>query len=230
MAQTTITAPDGGSFEAYVARPAAGVGPGLLVIQEIFGINATMREIADSYAAEGYVAIVPDLFWRLEPGVQLSDSGLDFARAMTLLARFDEEQGMADLLASLATLRQMQGCTGKVASIGYCLGGRLAYLIAARSDADCNISYYGIGLEKHAFEMVNVRKPLLLHIAENDEFSNPIARSQVLDTAKHFPLVTPYIYPGVGHGFARVDGSTYKEGAAMIARTRSLDFFKRHLG
>jgi carboxymethylenebutenolidase len=230
MGQTTIAAADGGSFEAYVAAPPGSAGPGLLVIQEIFGVNATMRDIADTYAREGYFAAVPDLFWRLEPGVQLSDQGPDFARAMTLFGRFDEQKGMADLIATLAVMRTMESCTGKVGAIGFCLGGRLAFLMATRSDAECSVSYYGVGLEKNAFEMVNVRRPLLLHIAEKDEFSNPIARSQVLDTAKHFPLVTANLYPGVGHGFARMGGATFKEGAAMIAQTRTLDFLKRHLG
>jgi len=229
MTQLTITATDGGSFGAYVARPEGGSGPGLLVIQEIFGVNAVMRHIADNFARAGYVAVVPDLFWRLEPGVQLVDEGADLAKAFDFFGRFDEAKGMADLTATLAALRILEGVGDRVGTVGYCLGGRLAYLMATRSDADCNVSYYGVGIENNLYELINVRRPLLLHIAENDQFVNPLARAQILQEAAGYPQVEAYVYPGVGHAFARLGGTTFEPGAAAIADRRSLDFLARHL-
>src|SRR5207248_6986898 len=126
----TINGPEG-SYGAYLAKPSAGSGPGIVVIQEIFGVNKVMRDIADSFAARGYFALAPDLFWRLEPGVQLTDkSEAEWKRAFDLMTRFDVDSGVKDIQASISHVRGLDGCTGKVGAVGYCLGGLLAYLTA----------------------------------------------------------------------------------------------------
>ncbi|MBW4699393.1 MAG: dienelactone hydrolase family protein [Aphanocapsa lilacina HA4352-LM1] len=225
----TIESKDG-SFGAYVARPSARLGPGLVIIQEIFGINATMRAIADAFAQAGYIAVVPDLFWRLEPGVELVDQGSDLEKAFGLYNAYDEDRGVTDLIAALVSVRQLEGCTGTVGTVGYCLGGKLAYLMATRSNADANVSYYGVGIERNLEEVGNISRPLLLHIAEKDELVAPAARGRILDAVAQNPLITTHLYPGMGHAFARVDGTTYQIEAAELANGRSLSFLSSHLG
>lgn len=145
----TLTATDDGKFGAYLASPDSGTGAGVVVLQEIFGINKVMRDIADGLASDGYFAIVPDLFWRQEPGIQLTDqTEADWARAFELYQGFDENSGIEDAKVALAYIRSVPGCIGKVGSVGYCLGGKLAYLMATRSDTDCSVGYYGVGIEK----------------------------------------------------------------------------------
>ncbi len=144
----TLTAADGGSFSAYLASPASGAGPGVVVLQEIFGVNQVMRDIADDLAAKGYFAIVPDLFWRQAPGIQITDkTEAEWARAFELYQGFDEDLGINDATVALNHLRTVPGCSGKVGSVGYCLGGKLAYLMATRSSADASVGYYGVGIE-----------------------------------------------------------------------------------
>ncbi len=231
MSEISIASIDGGSFSAYVAEPTSGSGAGVIVIQEIFGINAVMRKIADSYAEAGYVAIVPDLFWRQQPGIQLSDSTEEeWNQAIALYQGFDENKGIDDLIATLDALKKLPSCTGKIGSVGFCLGGKLAYLMATRSDADCNISYYGVGIQNNLDEAPNIKKPLMLHIAEKDKFVNAEAQAKIKAELSGNPLVTIHTYPGSDHAFARVGGTTYVEEVAKIANERSLEFFKQHLG
>src|SRR3954469_16573223 len=145
MSEIQISAKDGGRFMAYHAAPKSGSGPGLVLIPEIFGVNKVMRDLADGFAARGYHAVVPDLFWRQEPGIQLTDkSEAEWGRAFALLKGFDEAKGIEDLNASVAHVRKLTGVTGKVGCVGYCLGGRLAYLMAARGSSDANVGYYPI--------------------------------------------------------------------------------------
>src|SRR5437667_3583919 len=149
MSDVTISATEGGSFSGYLATPKSGKGPGILVIQEIFGVNEVMRDITNGFAAQGYTALCPDLFWRQEPGIQITDkTEAEWARAFQLYQGFDEAKGVDDLKASLAHLRGLPACTGKAGSVGYCLGGKLAYLMATPCDAYCNDGYYGVGSEK----------------------------------------------------------------------------------
>ena len=144
-----IQATDGsGSFNGYLALPKAGSGPGLVIAQEIFGINYTMREVADYYAEEGYVVLVPDLFWRQEPDVELGYSEADWQRAFALYGGFDEAKGMEDMQAAITALRQRPEVQQKkVGVLGFCLGGKLAYLAACRTDADVAVGYYGVGID-----------------------------------------------------------------------------------
>lgn len=231
MADVTIRSADGGSFSGYLATPASGKGPGILVIQEIFGVNKVMRDLTDGFAAQGYTALCPDLFWRQQPGIQLTDkTEAEWARAFQLYQGFDEAKGVDDLKATLAHLRGLPSCTGKAGSVGYCLGGKLAYLMATRSDADCNVGYYGVGIEKALDEAPRISKPLLLHIAEKDQFCPPAAQAQIKSVLGKYPLVTVYTYPGVDHAFARIGGEHYSKEAAETANRRTAEFFKKHLG
>jgi carboxymethylenebutenolidase len=230
VADVTIKAADGGSFSGYLAVPASGKGPGILVIQEIFGVNKVMRDLADGFAAQGYAALCPDLFWRQQPGIQLTDkSEAEWARAFQLYQGFDEGKGVDDLKASLAHLRGLKSCTGKVGTVGYCLGGKLAYLMATRSDAEANVGYYGVGIEKAVTEAAKITKPLLLHIAEKDEYCPPAAQQQIKAALGKNPHVALHSYPAMDHAFARVDGQHYDKSAAETANRRTADFFKSHL-
>jgi carboxymethylenebutenolidase len=231
MSELTIRAADGGSFSGYLAAPKSGKGAGILVIQEIFGVNKVMRDITDGFAAQGYVALCPDLFWRQDPGIQLTDkTEAEWARAFQLYQAFDEAKGVDDLKASLAHLRGLPACTGKAGSVGYCLGGKLAYLMATRSDANCNVSYYGVGIDKALDEASKISRPLMLHIAEQDQFCPPEAQAQIKAALGKNPKVTIHSYPGVGHAFARAGGEHYDKAAAETANQRTAVFFKQHLG
>ncbi|MEX0758215.1 MAG: dienelactone hydrolase family protein, partial [Tistlia sp.] len=172
MASLTIPASDGsGSFGGYLALPGKSPAAAILVIQEIFGVNKVMRELCDSYAAEGYLAFAPDLFWRIQPGVDITDrSEAEWQQAFALMQKFDVDKGVEDLKAALAALRGHEAATGKVGTVGYCLGGKLAFLMATRSDADCNVSYYGVGLADHLGEIGAIARPLMLHVAREDGF------------------------------------------------------------
>ncbi|MGK9233023.1 dienelactone hydrolase family protein [Inquilinus limosus] len=231
MATVTITAADGGRFNAYLARPASGSGPGILVIQEIFGVNAVMRQICDDLAAQGYVALCPDLFWRQEPGVDITDqSKAEWDKAFALFNGFNETAGVEDLIASLATLRDLPECTGRAGALGYCLGGRLAFLMATRSDADCAVSYYGVGIDKLLGEASAITRPLMLHIAEKDRFVPPEAQAEIRARMASLPTVTVHAYPGLDHAFARVGGEHYDAAGAKLANDRTAAFLKTHLG
>lgn len=231
MSDVTIRAADGGGFSAYLATPKSGKGPGILVIQEIFGVNRVMRDIADGFAAQGYTALCPDLFWRQEPGIQITDkTEAEWARAFQLYQGFDEAKGVDDLKATVAHLRALPACTGKIGSVGYCLGGKLAYLMATRGDADCNVGYYGVGIDKALDEAGKISRPLMLHIAEQDQFCPPEAQAQIKAALGKNAKVTIHTYPRMDHAFARVGGEHYDKAAADSANTRTADFFKQHLG
>jgi carboxymethylenebutenolidase len=217
-------------FGAYCAMPAGGQGPGLIVIQEIFGVNANMRKICDDYAAQGYIAVAPDLFWRQQPGIQLTDqTPAEWDRAMELYKGFDVEAGMRDLLSTLATLRSLKGCSGKVGAVGYCLGGKLAFLMATRSDVDAAVGYYGVELEKYLEEVHDIRMPLILHMAALDKHADANVRAKIIKATSRNPAITIYVYEGVDHAFARVNGQNYNKEAADLANKRTADFFEEHL-
>jgi carboxymethylenebutenolidase len=231
VAEITIQAADGGGFSAYLAAPKAGKGPGIVVIQEIFGVNAVMRGIADNLAAQGYAALCPDLFWRMKPGVQITDkTEAEWKLAVGYFGRFDADKGIEDLKATLAALRKHPACTGKAGAVGYCLGGKLAYLMATRSDADCSVGYYGVGIQDMLGEAKGIKKPLLLHIAGKDEFVPPPAQAAIKAGLKGNSNVTIYDYPDCNHAFARIGGAHYDKAAADQANQRSAEFFRRQLG
>lgn len=228
--RTTITTKDG-SFSAYVARPQAASAPAVVVIQEIFGVNQVMRDITDGLAAQGYLAICPDLFWRIEPGIDITDqSEAEWKRAFELFNAFDVDAGVKDIAATIAEIRKDPGCSGKVGAVGFCLGGLLAFLTATRTDADAAVSYYGVGIEGRVAEAEKLARPLLLHIAEEDQFVPKEAQKVILQALKDHPNIEIHTYPGRDHAFARVGGEHYNEADAKLAGGRTLQFFKKTLG
>ncbi|MDZ4373096.1 MAG: dienelactone hydrolase family protein [Phenylobacterium sp.] len=226
----SIKTPDG-SFSAYVARPAAESAPAVVVIQEIFGVNQVMRDITDGLAGQGYLAICPDLFWRIEPDIDITDqSEAEWKKAFELFNAFDADLGVKDLQATITTARADPGSNGKVGAVGFCLGGKLAYLTATRTDVDAAVSYYGVGIETLTAEAEKMTRPLLMHIAEDDAFVPKAAQAIIIQALKDHPQVEIHTYPGRDHAFARMGGEHYHEADAMTAGQRSLNFFKRNIG
>lgn len=220
-----------GHFNAYLSLPASGRGPGLVLAQEIFGVNRTMRELADHYAEEGYAVLVPDLFWRQEPDVQLGDSPDDWQRAFTLYQGFDVDAGLADLQTAITALRQRPEVAGRgVGVVGYCLGGKLAYLAACRTDCDVAVGYYGVGIESALDEAERIRRPLALHIAERDRFCPPEARAEILGRLGGRTGIELFVYPGVDHAFARRGGEHFHKPSALMAHQRSIATLKSVIG
>ncbi len=229
MTGTTITikGPDG-DFSGYLAKPASGTGPGVVVIQEIFGVNKVMRDIADDLAAKGFVALAPDLFWRLEPGVDITDqSEADWAKAFDLFGKFNADTGVIDIKATIDTLRPMTN--GKVGAVGYCLGGLMAYLTACHTSVDATVGFYGVSINTKLDDAKGIKKPLMLHIAGKDEFVNPEAQAQMVAGLNENSHVTLHQYPDCDHAFARLGGAHYDKQAATDANERTLAFLKKHL-
>lgn len=221
--EVTITTPDG-EFMAYQN----GEGPAIVVIQEIFGVNQVMRDICDDFAEQGYTAICPDLFWRLEPGIQLTDqTEEEWQQAFDYMERFDIDKGVKDIGETLAYARRQSG--GKAGAVGYCLGGLLAYLTACRTDSDATVGYYGVNIDKYLDEAKNIEKPLLLHIAAEDRFVDKDQQKKVMDALEGNTHVTIHRYEGVDHAFARKGGDHYDPEAAEMANARTRKFFQDHL-
>jgi len=220
---------EAGPFMAYAAAPAGAPKAAVVALQEIFGVNGVMRAICDDLAAQGYLALCPDLFWRIEPGIQLTDkTQAEWARAFELFKAFDVDAGLKDIEATIAHARTRLGQT-KVGAVGYCLGGLLAYLTACRTDADASVGYYGVGIEQRLEECDKLTRPLMLHIAEKDQFVPPPAQAAILAGLKNHPMVTLHVYDGQDHAFARVGGAHYDAAAAARANQRTAAFFAEHL-
>ena len=226
----TISGPDG-DFSAYVARPAgAAPHPAVVVVQEIFGVNHTMRQVADDLAAEGYLALVPDLFWRFEPGIELDDrKPEELKHAFALFPQVDLDKTVEDIRATLNVARALPDGSGKAGAVGYCLGGSLAYLTACRTDSDATVAYYGISIPDQLDEARALSRPLLLHVAEADRFVPPEKHAAMLSGLREHPQVTLHTYSGVDHAFAREGGENYDAAAAELADRRTREFFGRHL-
>ena len=225
-----VAATDGGSFKAYVATPEVGSGPGILLLQEIFGVNANIRAIADYYAEEGYVVLAPDMFWRLEPGVELGHDPEGFEKALDLYGKFDEAKATEDMTASVAALRDLPECVGRVGALGFCLGGKLVHLAAAHSGIDCGVSYYGVGIEQALDLLPKITCPVVYHFAAGDEYVPMDAVEQVQAAFAGRDEVEIYVYSEVGHAFANTARDTYNKPAAMMAHSRSIALFRRNMG
>ncbi len=228
LLNTTIKTSDGHTMGGYLAKPESGSGPGVVVAQEIFGVNAVMKGVADWLASAGFVALVPDLFWRIEPGISITDqTEAEWQRAFELFGLFDIDKGMADMQAAISHLRGSGA--GKVGAVGYCLGGSLAYLSATRTDSDASVGYYGVRINEALDEAAKITKPLMLHIATKDEFVPPEAQKAIHDALGGNSLVTLHDYTGQDHAFARVGGAHYDKASAELANKRTIDFFKSYL-
>ena len=224
-----ITAPDG-AFGAAVARPSRSPAPAVVVIQEIFGVNQVMREITDGLAGQGYLAICPDLFWRLEPGLEMTDqTEAELAKAAALYAAFDLDAGAADIATTMETARSMAGSNGRVGVVGYCLGGLLTFLTAARARPDAAVAYYPGNADRHLEEADRVASPLIVHLGEEDEYIGRQAQRQIVAALAARPQATVYRYPGCHHAFARHRGTAYDAAAAALANSRTSAFLDLHL-
>lgn len=219
-----------GRFEAYVAKPAGDPRAAVIVIQEIFGINEGIRQKCDGWAEKGYLALAPDLFWRLQPGVQLDpDVPDEFQQAFDLMNRFDQDQGVRDIEATIRGARKLLGGNGKVGCVGFCIGGRLAVMTATRTNIDASVGYYAVGVDNLLGAKNAIARPLLLHIAGNDGFVSPEVQKAMHEGLDDHPKVTIYDYPGEDHGFAAEMGSRRSEEAAQLADRRTEEFFAEHL-
>ena len=218
------------SFPAYVARPAGTPRAAIIVIQEIFGVNPGIRQKADRLAAAGYLAVAPDLFWRFNPDTDLNpDVPEEMQQALDLMGRFDQQKGVEDIEAAIRWARAEIG-GGKVGCVGYCLGGRLAYMVAARTDVDASVGYYGVGIDGLLGESHAIARPLLLHIPTNDGFVPAETQAAMHQGLDDHPKVTLYDYAGLDHGFATEMGQRRNEAAAELADSRTAAFFAEHLG
>ena len=229
---TTIATLDGaGDFHAYRAAPAGTPKAAIVVIQEIFGVNAGIRRKCDTLAEAGYLAIAPDLFWRLERGIELDpDIKPEFDRALDLMGQFDQDKGVADIEATIRAARAELGDSGKVGVVGYCLGGRLAFMTAARTDVDASVGYYGVGIDGLLGEKHAIAHPVLLHVPEEDHFVDKAAQAAMHAGLDDHPKVTIYDYAGEDHGFATEFGERRSDAAAKLADERTAKFFAENLG
>ncbi|MBA2932609.1 dienelactone hydrolase family protein [Sphingomonas sp. CGMCC 1.13654] len=217
-------------FHCYVAEPAGTARAAIVVIQEIFGVNAGIRDKCDHWAAKGYVALAPDLFWRLEPGFEIDpDEQGALEKGVGLMQRLDQDQAIRDIEATIHAARAMVG-GGKVGAVGYCMGGRLAFMTAARTDSNATVGYYGVGIDNLLRESHAIAHPLMLHIASNDGFVPPETQKAMHEGLDDHPKVTLHDYAGLDHGFATTSGQRRDEDGARLADGRTEAFFAEHLG
>jgi carboxymethylenebutenolidase len=218
-------------FLAYTSQPVSAPKAAIIVIQEIFGVNDGIRIKCDQWAEKGYLAIAPDLFWRIRPGIELDpDKPAELQEAFGLYGQFDQEAGIRDIEATIREARRMVGGTGgKVGAVGYCLGGRLAYMTAARTDINASVGYYAVGIDGLLGESHAIAHPLGLHIAQDDGFVKPDVQAKMHEGLDGHPKVTLWDYPGVDHGFATTMGNRRDEAAARLADSRTEAFFAEHL-
>ncbi|MGP1353260.1 MAG: dienelactone hydrolase family protein [Parasphingopyxis sp.] len=231
---TKISTLSGGeTFGAYRAAPTGEAKAAIIVIQEIFGVNPGIRAKCDHWASEGYLALAPDLFWRLKPGVELDpDVDTEFQTALDLMGEFDQDQGVRDIEATIHAAREEIGgeSRAKVGCVGYCLGGRLAFMTAARTDIDASVGYYGVGIDGLLGEKHAIAHPIMLHIPTADGFVPAEAQAAMHEGLDDHAKVTLHDYEGLDHGFATEFGNRRNDEAAELADSRTTAFFAEHLG
>jgi len=230
VSEITVTAKDGGRFKAYFAKPAKTPAPGLVIMQEVYGVNRFIKRISDYWASKGFLVASPDVYWRMEPGIVLdpeTPGHRELARAWG--QKLDVDKAVDDVTALVEHLRAMPECTGKVATQGYCLGGKLAYLQGTRGTADCNVSYYGVQIEQYLNEAGNLKKPLMMHMGEIDPWTSPEIRKQLDGVLSGFAHVTSYVYEKTDHAFAREGATTDRPEMRELANGRTLEFLRQHL-
>jgi carboxymethylenebutenolidase len=221
----------GGGFAAYVARPKTSPAPAVVVLQELFGVNADIRKTCDELAEQGFLAVAPDLFWRQEPGVDLSvTSEVDWQHGLRLYQAYDRDAGVRDIEDTLDAVAKLPECTSKVAVLEYCLGALMAFLTAVRYRAvDAAVAYHGGDTEKYLGEVDGLNTPLLMHLAEEDEFISKAAQAAIKAALAKKPNTTVYSYPGQNHAFSRHSGTHYNAEAAALAHERTYAFLNRQL-
>jgi carboxymethylenebutenolidase len=219
-----------GAFGVYIARPQALPAPAVVVLHEVFGVNADIRKTCDELAEQGFIAVAPDLFWRQESGVDLSvTSEADWQHGLRLYQAYDRDTGARDVKHTAEVVAKLPGCTGKVAVLGYCLGGLMTFLTAVRYGADAAVVYHGGDTEKYLGEVNGLDTPLLMHLAEEDEFISKPAQAEIKTALANKPNATIYSYPGQRHAFARHNGTHYNAAAAALANGRTSEFLHQQL-
>ncbi|HEX6311577.1 MAG TPA: dienelactone hydrolase family protein [Acidimicrobiia bacterium] len=225
-----ITTSDGGWFDAHVAVPDGGTGPGILLCHEALGTTDYLRGVADRLATIGYVVVAPDAFWRLERNVSLAHDDAGLARAGELLARFDTEAGVRDMVDALAMLTDQPEVTGPVGVVGHCFGGLVAYLTACAADPDCLVSYYGVGIDGALDRAASLTCPSLLHFGTEDLFVPVDTVNRLRAELGTRPNVSVETYDGAGHAFENPHAPWYDPRAATAAWDRTVAFLAEHLG
>ena len=220
-----VTSDEGETFNAYLALPPAGSGPGILLIQEIFGFNHHIRTVAEQYALDGYVVLAPDVFWRQEPGVELGYEGEDLDKAMKLVNEADFPQVIADLARTAEALRQRSEC--EVASVGYCMGGILSYLIAVEGSVDRAACFYPGNIGKHLDKADRVTVPIQFHFAGQDKHITDEDVAQTRQAFVQHPDASIHVYKGADHGFNCWARGSYQRQAAALSHGRVLEFLER---
>jgi len=220
---------DEGQIPAYVAAPAGTATAAIIVIPEIFGVNEGIRKKCDDWAALGYLAAAPDIFWRFAPGIELNpDVPEQMQEASGYFGQYDPDKGVQDIEALIHWLRREHGA-GKVGLVGFCLGGRMAYMAATRTDISASVGYYGVMIDQMLGESHAIANPLMLHIPTADHFVSPEAQAVVHAGLDGHPKVTLHDYPGLDHGFAAEMGERRDEAGARLADSRTKAFFAKHL-
>jgi carboxymethylenebutenolidase len=219
-----------GTFDAYVAQPKASPAPAVVVLHEVFGVNADIRKTCDELAEQGFIAVAPDLFWRQEPGVNLSvTSEPDWQHGLRLYQDYGRDAGARDVKDTADVVARLPECTGKVAVLGYCFGGLMTFLTAVRYGVDAAVAYHGGDTEKYLGEVKRLDAPILMHLAEEDEFISKSAQTEIKTALASKPNATVYSYPGQRHAFARYNGTHYNAAAAALANRRTSEFIHQHL-
>jgi len=219
-----------GTFRAYISRPAKSPAPAVIVLQELFGVNADIRATCDELAAQGFLAVAPDLFWRQEPGVDLSvTSDDDWQHGLRLYQAYDRDAGVEDIKDTADVVANLTECNGKVAVLGYCLGALMAFLTAARHSVDAAVAYHGGDTEKYLDEADGLHAPLLMHLAEEDEFISKPAQAEIKAALAGKRNAAIYSYPGQNHAFSRHKGRHYNAAAATLAHERTYEFLRQQL-
>ena len=221
----------GGTFSAYIARPKTSPASAVIVLQELFGVNADIRKHCDELAEQGYLAVAPDLYWRQEPGVDLSvTSQADWDHGLRLYEAYDREAGVADIKDTIDAVRSLAECNGKVALLGYCLGALMVFMTAVRNDSiDAAVWYHGADTDKYLGEVDGLHAPILVHLAEEDEFISKTAQAAIRAALAKKSNATVYSYPGQCHAFSRHNGKHYNAAAAHLANGRTSEFLKLEL-
>jgi carboxymethylenebutenolidase len=220
-----------GTFNAYIARPKTSPAPAIVVLQELFGVNADIRKTCDELAEQGFLAVAPDLFWRQEPCVDLGvTSEADWQHGLRLYQAFDRNAGVRDIKDTLDAVAKLPEYTGKVAALGYCLGALMVFLTAVRyRGVDAAVAYHGGDTEKYLGEVDGLNAPLLMHLAEEDEFISKAAQAEIKAALAKKPNTTVYSYPGQNHAFSRHNGTHYNAAAAALANGRTSEFLHQQL-
>jgi carboxymethylenebutenolidase len=221
-----------GAFDAYIARSKTSPAPAVVVLQELFGVNADIRKTCDELAEQGFLAVAPDLFWRQEPGVDLSNvtSDADWQHGLRLYAAYDRDAGAKDVKDTVDAVRNLLECNGKVAVLGYCLGALMVFLTAVRCQGvDAAVAYHGGDTDKYLGDVDGLNAPLLMHLAEEDEFISKAAQAQIKAALAKKPNTAVYSYPGQNHAFSRHNGAHYNAAAAALAHERTYAFLNRQL-